>query len=102
MSKLKFSKEFEEQVIQLQVDHLRQTSLEVCQLAVDCLARALFNDGLEYKQWSTRQEVTHYRLFGASKMRKNVILCMLKEQLGLGSKYYLLIILMDSFGMTHI
>ena len=80
MSKLKFSQEFEEQMIQLQVDHLRQASLEVCQSsAMDRLARALFDDRLEDRQWSTRQEVTRCRLFGASQMRKNVILCMFKE-----------------------
>ena len=49
-------------MIQLQVDHLRQASLEVCKEMVDRLARALFEDGLdnglEDRQWSTRQEVT--------------------------------------------
>ena len=58
MSKLKVSKEFEEQMIQLQMDHLRQASLEVCQSEVDRQASALFDDGLGHKQWSTRREVT--------------------------------------------
>ena len=83
MSKLKFSQKFEEQMIQLQVDCLRQASLEVCQSTIDHLARALFDKGLEDKQWSTRQEVTQCRLFGVGQMRKNVILCKFKEQLGL-------------------
>ena len=87
MSKLKSSKEFEEQMIQLQVGHLRQASLEVCQSMEDRLASALFNDGLKHMQWSTRREVTRCKLFGVGQMRKNVILCTFKEQLGLGSKY---------------
>ena len=53
MSKLKFSKEFEEQMIQLQMDHLRLASLKVCQSVIDHLAKALFDDGLEDRQWST-------------------------------------------------
>ena len=84
MSKLKFSKEFEKQMIQLQMDHLRLASLEVCQSAI---AKALFDNGLEDRQWSTNREVTRCRLFGACQMKKNVILCMFKEQLGLGPKY---------------
>ena len=79
MSKLKFSKEFEEQMIQLQTDHLRLASLDVYQLAIDCLAKAMFDDGLEDRQWSTNREVTTYRLFGACQMKKSVILCMFKE-----------------------
>ena len=75
------------------MDHLRQASLEIWQVVVDHLARVLFKNGLEDKQRSTGQEVTQCRLFGASQMRKNVILCMFKEQLGLGPKYYLLIAL---------
>ena len=69
---------------------------------MDRLTRALFDNGIEDRQWSTRQEVTQCRLFGTGQMRKNVILCMFKEQLGLGSKYHLLITLMDYSGMARI
>ena len=58
MAKLKLSKKFEEQMIQLQVDHLRQTSLKVCELTVDCLAKPLFDDGMDDIQWSTKRGVT--------------------------------------------
>ena len=100
MSKIKFSKEFEEQMIQLQMDHLRLANLEVCQLAIDCLA--LFDNGLEDRQWSTNWEVTRYRLFGACQMKKNVILCMFKEWLGLGPKYYQIIALIEPNGWSCI
>ena len=35
-------------------------------------------------------------------MKKNAILCMFKEQLGLASKYYLLIALINYSGMARI
>ena len=80
------------------MDHLRLANLEVCQSAIDCLAKALFEDGLEDRQWSTSQEVTRYKLFGACQMKKNVILCMFKEHLGLGPKYYQIIALIEPNG----
>ena len=97
MSKLKFSKEFEEQIIMFQMDHLRLANLEVCQLAIDCLEKALFGDGYEDKKWSTNWEVTRCRLFGICQMKKSVILCMLKEHLGLGPKYYQIIALVEPY-----
>ena len=44
MSRVKLSKEFEEDMILLQVKHLRQASLVVCQSMVNCLAKALFDE----------------------------------------------------------
>ena len=70
------------------MDHLRLANLEACQWAIDCLAKALFGNGFEDKQWSTNWEVTRCKLFGACQMKENVILCIFKEQLGLGSKHY--------------
>ena len=75
--------------------HLRLATLEFFQSAIDRLAKALFDDGLEDKHWSTNQEVTRCKLFGACQMKKNVILCMFKEQLGLGPNYYQIIALIE-------
>ena len=89
-------------MIQIQMDHLRLANLEVCQLEIDCLAKALFDNGFEEKQWSTNKEVTRCKLFGVCQMNKNVILCMFKEQLGLGPKYYQIIALIEPYGRSHI
>ena len=64
MSRVKLSKEFEEQMILFQMGHLRQASLVVCQPAVSHLAKALFDDGLEDKEWRTKGNVTNCGLFG--------------------------------------
>ena len=84
------------------MEHLKQASLEVCQAVVDRLASILFDDGLGHIQWITRNNVTRCRLFGAAQMGKNAILCMFKEQLDLGPKYYLLIALMRHSGKAYI
>ena len=69
---------------------------------MDRLAKALSDDKLEDLQWSAKWDVTKYNLFGERQMRKNVILCMFKKQLGLGPKYYLLIALIEPYGRAHI
>ena len=84
------------------MDHLKQANLEVRQLIVDRLAKALFNDGLGDKQWPTKRDVTRCVLFGASRIWKNTIFCMFKEQLGLGPKYYHIIAHRDVLGMIRI
>ena len=80
------------------MDHLRHASLKVCKSAVDHLARALFDDGLEDLQWSNKGDVTRCRFFGERQMKKNFILRMFKEQLGLGPDYCLLIALIEPCG----
>ena len=84
------------------MDHLRQTSLIVCQSVVNRLAKALFDDGLEDKEWRTKWNIVNCGLFGEHQLRKNVILFMIKEQLGLGSKYYQLLTSIESCGRSRI
>ena len=64
MSRVKLSKEFEEEMILFQMGHLRQASLVVCQLAVNRLAKALFDDGLKDEEWRTKRNVVSCGLFG--------------------------------------
>ena len=63
MSKVKLSKEFEEDMILLQVEHLRQASLVVRQSVVNRLAKALFDDGLKDKEWQTNGNVASCGLY---------------------------------------
>ena len=79
MSRVKLSKEFEEEMILLQMDHLRQASLVVCQSVVNHLAKALFDDKLKDKEWRTKGNVVSCGLFRESQLRKNIILFMFKE-----------------------
>ena len=79
MSRVKLSEEFEEEMILLQMDHLRQTNLVVCQLAVDRLKKVLFDDGLKDKEWRTKGNVANCGLYGERQLRKNIILFMLKQ-----------------------
>ena len=102
MSRVKLSKEFEEEMILLRTDHLRQASLVVCQLVVNCLAKALSDDGLEDEYWHTKGNVVSCGLFGERQLRKNFILFMLKEQLGLGPKYYQLLTSIEPYGRSRI
>ena len=74
MSGVKLNKEFEEEMILLQTNHLRQASLAVCQSVVNHLAKALFDDGLKDKEWRTKGNVVSCGLFGERQLRKNVIL----------------------------
>ena len=46
------------------MDHLRQASLVVCQLAVDHLAKALIDDGLKEEEWPSKWNVASCGLFG--------------------------------------
>ena len=84
------------------MDHLKQANLNVRQATVDRMAKALFNDGMGDKEWPTRREITRCVLFGERQIWKNAILCMFKEQLGLGPKYYQFMAAMDVFGMSRI
>ena len=65
------------------------------------LAKALFDDGMGDQEWPTKREITRCVLFGERRIWKNAILCMVKEQLGLGPKYYQFAA-MDIFAMAHI
>ena len=102
MAKAKLSKEFVEYMFQFQMDHLKQANLEVRQSTIDRLAKALFDVRLGDKQWPTKQKVTRCILFGASQIWKNTILCIFKEKLGLGTKYYHIIAHRDVLSMTRI
>ena len=102
MLRVKLSKEFKEEMILFQMDHLRQASLAVCQLAVSRLAKALFDDGLKDKEWHTKGNVANCGLFGERRLRKNVILFMFKEQLGLGPNYYQLLTAIEPYGRSRI
>ena len=84
------------------MEHLKQASLEVRQSTVDQLAKALFNDGMGDREWPTKWEITRCVLFRKRRIQKNAILCMVKEQLGLGPKYYQFIAAMDIHAMAHI
>ena len=84
------------------MEHLKQASLEVRQWAVHRLAKALFDDGMGDQEWPTKWEITRCVLFGERQIWKNAILCMVKEQLGLGPKYYQIITAMDIFAMSRI
>ena len=84
------------------MEHLKQASLEVRQSTVDRLAKALFDDGMGDREWPTKQEITRCVLFGERRIWKNAILCMVKEQLGLGPKYYQFIATMDIHAMARI
>ena len=85
-------------MILLQMDHLRQASLVVCQSIVNRLGKALFDDGLKDKEWHKKGNVVSCGLFGECQLRKNVILFMFKEQLGLGPKYYQLLTSIEPYG----
>ena len=100
MSRVKLSKEFEEDMILLQVEHLRQASLVVCQSVVNRLARALFDDGLKDEEWQTNGNVANCGLYEEQQLRKNVILFMFKEQLGIGPKYYQLLTSIEAYGRS--
>ena len=103
MAKARLSKEFVEYMFQFQMEHLKQASLEVWQSTVDSLAKALFDDGMGDQEWPTKWEITRCVLFGERRIWKNAILCMVKEQLGLGRpKYYEFIAAMDIFAMARI
>ena len=95
MAKARLSDEFVEYMFQFQMEHLKQANLEVRQSTVDRLAKALFDDGMGDQEWPTKQEITRCVLFGERRIRKNAILCMVKEQLGL-------IIAMDMHAMARI
>ena len=84
------------------MEHLKQASLEVRQSTADRLSKALFDDGMGDREWPTRREITRCVLIGERQIRKNAILCMVKEQLGLGPKYYQFIAVMDIFAMARI
>ena len=86
MAKARLSKEFVKYMFQCQMEHLKQANLEVRQSTVDRLAKALFDNGMGDREWPTRREITQCVLFGERQIWKNAILCMLKEQLGLGPK----------------
>ena len=88
MAKARLSEEFVEYMFQFQMEHLKQASLEVRQSTVDRLSKALFDDGMGDREWPTRREITRCVLIGERRIRKNAILCMVEEQLGLGPKYY--------------
>ena len=102
MSKVKLSKELEEDMILLQVEHLRQASLVVHQSVVNRLTKALFDDGLKDKEWRTNGNVASCGLYEEQRLGKNVILFMFKEQLGIGPKYYQLLISIEPYGRTRI
>ena len=102
MSRVKLSKEFEKDMILLQVEHLRQTSLIVCQSVVNRLAKALFDDGLKDEEWQTNKNVASCGLYEERRLRKNVILFMFKEQLGIGPKYYQLLTSIEPYGRSRI
>ena len=84
------------------MEHLKQASLEGRQSIVDRLAKALFDDGMGDREWPTRREITRCVLFGERQIQKNAILCMVKEQLGLGPKYHQFIATMDIHAMACI
>ena len=88
MAKVRLSEEFVEDMFQFQMEHLKQASLEVRQSIVDRLAKALFDDGMGDQEWPTKREIARCVLFGEHRIWKNAILCMVKEKLGLGPKYY--------------
>ena len=76
VSKLKLSQEYEKKMIQLQLDHLSQKSLEVYQVAIDCLIEGLFGkkDSDQWdKIWSIHGLVVCCNIFGPLTIRKNVI-----------------------------
>ena len=102
MLRVKLSEEFEEEMILLQMDHLRQTNLVVCQLAVDRLKKVLFDDGLKDKEWHTKGNVANCNLNWERRLRNNVILFMFKEQLGLSPKYYQLLTAIEPYGCSCI
>ena len=79
MSRVKLSKEFEEEMILFQMGHLRQASLVVCQSVVSRLAKTLFDNRLKDEEWSTKGNVANCGLFGERQLRNNVILFMFKE-----------------------
>ena len=81
---------------------MKQASLEVRQSTVDRLAKALFDDGMGDQEWPTKREIIRCVLFGEHQIWKNAILCMVKEQLGLGPKYYQFIATMDIHAMARI
>ena len=54
MLRVKLSEELKKDMIQLQMEHLRQPSLAVCQLTVDHLAKALFDDELKDQECPLR------------------------------------------------
>ena len=102
MLRVKLSKEFKEEMILFQMGHLRQASLVVCQSTVSHLEKALFDDGLEDKEWRIKGNVANCGLFGEHQLRKNVILFMFKEKLGLGPNYYQLLTAIEPYGRSHI
>ena len=89
-------------MVLLQMGHLRQASLVVCQSAVNHLAKALFYDGLKHKEWRTKGNVASCGLFGERQLRKNVILFMFKEQLGLDPNYCQLLTVIEPYGLSRI
>ena len=64
MAKARLSKQFVEDMLQFQMEHLKQATLEVRQSTVYRLAKALFNDGMGDREWPTKREITRCVLFG--------------------------------------
>ena len=82
------SEKAEKEMVALQMDHLSQTNLEVRQVVIEHLTQELFGEEASERVWHTQGQVTQCILFGAQTIRKNVILAMFKERLGMGPKYY--------------
>ena len=85
------SEESTERMIQFLLDHLSQTNLEICQATVDWLIKSLFGKRLsngQRKLWTTDGSITQCTLYGKQSLRKNVIIAMFKERIGLGPDYY--------------
>ena len=80
-----------ERMIQFLLDHLNQIDLEICQAIVDWLVKSLFGNPLsnaKRKLWTTDGSITQCTLYGKQSLRKNVIIAMFKERIGLGPDYY--------------
>ena len=54
------------------------------------------------EEWRTKGNVASCDLYGERRLRKNVILFMFKEQLGLGPKYYQLLTVVEPYGRSRI
>ena len=76
-----------ERMIQFLLDHLNQTDLEIRQATIDWLVKSLFGNRLSNarrKLWTTNGSITQCTLYGKQSLRKNVIIAMFKERIGLG------------------
>ena len=91
------SEESTERMIQFLLDHLNQTDLEIRRAIVDWLVKSLFGNWLsnaQRKLWTIDGSITQCTLYGKQSLRKNIIIAMFKERIGLGPDYYEVMIYM--------